>query len=74
MSSDPSTIHGRTRSRAPHQLRGRAFWATLQPSLGRWHSVAAIRKIAAWHGFDTTFYGSLLYPYRFHVRMVLCAR
>jgi trans-aconitate methyltransferase len=46
----------------------------LRWSLGHWHSVAAIRKIAASHGFDTTFYGSVLYPYRFHVRMVLCAR
>jgi hypothetical protein len=26
------------------------------------------------HGLDTTFYGSLLYPYRSHVRMVLRAR
>jgi hypothetical protein len=39
------------------------FW--LVSSLGHWHSVAAIRKIAALHGFDTVFYGS-----RFHVRLV----
>ena len=42
----------------------------LRPSLGHWHSVAMIHKVASGHGLDTTFYASLFYPYRFHVRMV----
>jgi trans-aconitate methyltransferase len=42
----------------------------LRLTLGHWHSVAKIREVAARHRLDTAFYGSLFYPYRFHVRMV----
>jgi SAM-dependent methyltransferase len=42
----------------------------LVPTLGSWHSIPAIREVAARHGLDAMFYGSLTFPYRFHVRMV----
>jgi trans-aconitate methyltransferase len=65
---------GMLKARQEGRLRATAVYLAvrfgLRPSLGYWHSIGAVRAIAARHGFDTTFYGSLLYPYRFHVRMV----
>jgi hypothetical protein len=63
-------LHG-SQSRPIKSLVGYAVARSgLLPSIGHWHSIDAIRQIAAKHGLDTKLYGSLNYPYRFHVRMV----
>jgi trans-aconitate methyltransferase len=67
-------IHGRKRSRLRLLASYLAARAGLRPALGYWYSVDRIRSLADKHGLDTTFYGSLLYPYRFSVRMVPRAR
>jgi trans-aconitate methyltransferase len=41
----------------------------LRKSFGIWYSFETVRKIAAKHGLLTQFFGSLLYPYRFHVAL-----
>jgi cyclopropane fatty-acyl-phospholipid synthase-like methyltransferase len=41
----------------------------LRRTMGHWYSLPDVRKIARKHGFTAQFYGSLLYPYRFHVVM-----
>lgn len=40
----------------------------LRPKMGRWHSMPQLRRVAAAHGLEAKFYGSLIHPYRFHVR------
>jgi trans-aconitate methyltransferase len=42
----------------------------IRPSMGHWHSMATFRRLAADAGLDASFYGSLLFPYRFNVVMV----
>ena len=41
----------------------------LRRAMGHWYSFQQVRKIAHKHGLTAKFYGSLLYPYRFHVVM-----
>lgn len=54
-------------------LRNLATYASvmtrIRPSMGHWYSMPATRQAAERHGFTTTFYASLLYPYRFHAVM-----
>ena len=45
----------------------------LRRTMGHWYSLPQVRKIAHKHGFNAKFYGSLLYPYRFHVVMTKIA-
>lgn len=63
-------IHGRKRSRLRHFVSYAAARTGIRPAIGYWYSVDTIRRIADKHGLDVTFYGSILYPYRFSVRMV----
>jgi trans-aconitate methyltransferase len=63
-------IHGRTRSRLRYFAGYVAARSGLRASIGNWHSMADIRNVALRHGLITTFYGSLMFPYRFHARMV----
>jgi 2-polyprenyl-3-methyl-5-hydroxy-6-metoxy-1,4-benzoquinol methylase len=45
----------------------RVVKSALGNSMANWHSWAEIRRLAAQYGLDAFFYGSLSYPYRFHV-------
>jgi SAM-dependent methyltransferase len=38
-------------------------------SFGHWYDIPDVRRIAKKHGFSAQFFGSLFFPYRFHVVM-----
>lgn len=61
--------HGLVR-RVKGSLNAIAEQAGVRPLLGYWHSMPRFRRMAAAHGLDATFYGSLMHPYRFHVKFV----
>ncbi len=63
-------IHGRRHGRLRHFLSYVASLTGVRRALGNWYSVDQMRTIADRHGLDATFYGSVLYPYRFSVSMV----
>lgn len=41
----------------------------IRRSMGHWYPIPEVRRIAKKHGFSAAFFGSVLYPYRFHVVM-----
>jgi SAM-dependent methyltransferase len=41
----------------------------LRRSFGHWYDIPDVRRIAKKHGFSAQFFGSLFFPYRFHVVM-----
>ena len=59
------------KAKQPALLRSVAYYLLvrlgLRISLGNWHSVETLRKVAARHGLSAHFFGSLSVPYRFHL-------
>ena len=53
------------------QLLASIYLAFAEDVIGHWHDLHEFAELADRHGFSANFYGSLVYPYRFHAVMRL---